>query len=70
MRIQNGDGSTLYDALELSFNTTDKTSILKNNNIDILQPINNVVSSNVYSQTDIDVGFKLKSEKSNTYLKI
>ena len=27
--FQKVDGSTLYDALELSFNTVDKTSILK-----------------------------------------
>ena len=34
------DGSTSYDALELSCNIVDKTSILKTTNIDILQSIN------------------------------
>ena len=55
MRIQNGDGSTLYDALELSFNTTDKTSILKNNNIDILESLALKSSvSNVYTKQEIN----------------
>ena len=29
LKIQKVDGSTLYDAFELSFNNVDKTSILK-----------------------------------------
>ena len=36
LKIQKVDGSTLYDSLELSFNTVDKTSISKGNNVDIL----------------------------------
>ena len=64
LQIQRVDGSILYDALELSFNAVDKTTILKINNIDILQSIqHNDVSSNVYSKTEIDVGLNLKSDK-------
>ena len=37
LKTQKVDGSILYDSLELSFNTVDKTSILKVNNIDILK---------------------------------
>ena len=56
LKIQKVDGSILYDALELSFNAVDKTSILKIHNIDILQYINNKASINdVYNKTDIDI---------------
>ena len=49
------DGSTFYDALQLSFNAIDKTSILKFNNVDILASVNNKVGSNdVYTKADID----------------
>ena len=36
LKIQKVDGSTFYDSLELSFNTVDKPSILKTNNIHVL----------------------------------
>ena len=36
LELQKIDGSTLYDSLELSFNTVDKTSISKLSTIDIL----------------------------------
>ena len=58
LKIQKVDGSTLYDAFELSFNNVDKTSILKNNNVDILTCINNkALSSNVYNKTEVDLRF-------------
>ena len=34
-KIQKVDGSILHDALQLSFNTVDTSSILKTNNVDI-----------------------------------
>ena len=40
------DGSILYDALDLSFSLSDKASIFKNNNVDILASINNQAVSN------------------------
>ena len=56
LKTQRVDGSTLYDALELTFNTVDKTSTLKTNNIDILQPINNKAASNdVYNKHEVDL---------------
>ena len=55
-KVQKVDGSTLYDALELSFNSIDKTSILQLNKVDILQYINNkVVINDVYNKSDIDL---------------
>ena len=49
------DGSTLYDALELSFNSFDKASILTINNVGISQSINTkAVSNDVYNKADID----------------
>ena len=51
LKFQRIDGLILYDALELSFNMVDKTIILKTNNIDILQSINNKASaSTVYTE--------------------
>ena len=52
------DGSTLYDALELSFNSFDKASILTINNVGISQSINTkAVSNDVYNTADIDLKF-------------
>ena len=57
-KIQKVDGSILYDALELSFNSIAKTSILNNNNIDIVASINTkAVSSDVYIKADIGLIF-------------
>ena len=70
LKIQRVDGSTLYDIIEISFNSVDKTNILKTNNIDIVQSINNnAVAVNVYSTSEIDIGLNLKSDKLYTYLK-
>ena len=56
LKLQKVDGSTVYDALELSFNSIDKTSILNNYNVDILQSINTkAVSNDVYNKSDIDL---------------
>ena len=56
LKIQKVDGSTFCDALELSLNSVDDTSILKNNNVDIVQSINNkAVSNDVYTKSDIDI---------------
>jgi hypothetical protein len=45
----------LYDSLDLIFNDTDETSILKVNNIDILSMLNRKASSSdVYTKYDID----------------
>ena len=50
LKIQKVDGSTLYDSLELSFNTVDKTSILKINNVDSLASLNlKALASNLYT---------------------
>ncbi len=46
LKIQRVDGSTLYDAWELTFYIVDKTSILKSNNLDIVQSINNKAAVN------------------------
>jgi hypothetical protein len=70
-------GLTPYDALDLSFNTEDKTSILSVNNIDILSYLASKASaSNVYtkeaiSNNDIIFGNALntKADKSTTYNK-
>ena len=54
-KVKKVDGSTLYDALELSFNTVDKTSILKVNDINIVSSLNfKDLTSNVYSNQEID----------------
>ena len=54
LKIQRVDGSTLYDALELSFNTVGKTNILKVNNIDISTYLaSKASSSNVYTKQAI-----------------
>ena len=68
------DGSTLYDSLELSFNTVDKTSILKVNNIGILASLNLKTSdSNVYTKQEITEFYitftnslNTKDDKTNT----
>ena len=58
LKIQKIDGSILHDTLEISFNPVDKTSILKFNNVDILDSISNkAVSNNVYNKTEVDLKF-------------
>ena len=58
LNTQKVDGSTLYDALELTFNTVDKTSVLKASSIDTSQPINNKAASNdVYNNHEVDLIF-------------
>ena len=77
MKTQKVDGSTLYDSFELSFNTVDKTSILKLNNIDMLESITNkALASNVYTKNEINNNdiiyanaLNNKADKTNTYLK-
>ena len=66
MKAQTVDGSTLYDAVDLTFNPGNETSILKINNIDMIQSIHNAVPPNVYSKAGIDIGLFLKSYKINT----
>ena len=67
LKIQKVDSSILYDDLELSCNAVDKTSILKINNIDILQSTNNKASiAYVYNKMDIDMGLNLKADQTNT----
>ena len=52
------DALTLYDALELSFNSIGKASVLKTNNVDILQSIHTkAVSNDVYNKSDIGIIF-------------
>ena len=49
LKTQKVDGSTLYDSLELSFNTVDKTSRVKGNNTDSLSSLNlKALASDVY----------------------
>ena len=68
------DGSTLYDSLELSFNTCDQTSILNINNVDILaSSASTIPSSNVYTKREIndndviyDNALSNKAERTNT----
>ena len=49
LKTQTVDGSTSYDSLELSFNTVDKTSRVKGNNIDSLSSLNlKALASDVY----------------------
>ena len=75
--MQKVDGSTLYDSFEVSFNAVDKASILKINNIDILQSITNkALASNVYTKEEItnnDIMFantlNNKADKTYTCLK-
>ena len=48
------DGSTLDDALELSFNNIDTTSVSTTNNIDILSSLASTTSSsNMYTKQEI-----------------
>ena len=55
---KNVDGSTLYDALKLAFNSIDKASMLKDNNVDIVQSIHNkAVRNDVYNKSDTDLKF-------------
>ena len=52
------DGSTFYDALDLSFSASDKTRILQIHNVDIVASKNTkAVSNDVYNKGDIDVSF-------------
>ena len=77
LKIQRVDGSLLYDALELSFNMIDKTSILKANNVDMLGTLNLKASaSNVYTKQEINNNdiiyanaLNNKADKSNSYTK-
>jgi hypothetical protein len=77
LKTQNIIGLTPYDALQLSFNTVDKTSILSVNTIDILQVLNSKASAtNVSAKEDItnnDITFgnalNNKADKSTTYNK-
>jgi hypothetical protein len=76
-KIQRKIGTTLYDSLELTFNDTDKTSILKVNNIDILDILSRrAAASNVYTKAEINsndiifgAALNNKGDKSNSYLK-
>jgi lipopolysaccharide export LptBFGC system permease protein LptF len=53
-KLQRKNGTVLYDALDLIFNDTDKTSILKIINIDILASLAlKAVASNVYAKEEI-----------------
>ena len=66
-KTQNVDGSTVYDASDVTFNTSDKSSIPKTNNIDIIQSVNNkAMTSDVYDKTVVDIGLNRKSYKFNT----
>ena len=57
-KIQGVDGSTLYDDLELTFNTVDKTSMLELNHTDILQSINRKAAINdVSNKHEVDLRF-------------
>ena len=70
LNVQRVDESIWYDALELSFNSGDRASILNIHNIDILQYItNNAVVVNIDSKSEIDIGLNLKPDKLHTYLK-
>jgi hypothetical protein len=77
LKIQTIIGLTPYDALDLSFNTEGKTSILSVNNIDILASLASKASaSNVYTKEEItnnDFFFgnalNNKADKSTTYNK-
>ena len=53
-KVQQVNGSALYDALELTFNPIDTTSILKINYIDILSSVASKASApNVYTKYSI-----------------
>ena len=66
-KTQNVDGSTVYDASDVTFNTSDKSSIPQTNNIDIIQSVNNkAMTSDVYDKTVVDIGLNRKSYKFNT----
>ena len=77
MRIQKVDVSTLYDALELSFNSVDQANIFKVEIIDILEFITNkALASNVYTKNEINNNdiiyanaLNNTADKNNTYLK-
>ena len=74
LKVQTVDGSTLYDSLELSFNTIDQTSILNITNIDILASLASTIpSSNVYTKREIndndviyDNALTNKADRTNT----
>ena len=79
MTIQKVDGSTLYDSLELSFNSVDKTSILKIHNVDSLASLTlKALASNAYTKQEIytnssiyanALNNKADKTKTNSYLK-
>ena len=77
MNIQQVDGALIYDALEVSFNMTDKSSIFKVNNVDRLSTLNLKASaSNVYAKEELnnnDViyanALSNKADKTSSYLK-
>ena len=51
---QKVDGSVLYDSLELSFNTVDKTSTWRVNHVDMLASLaSRISSSNIYTKQEI-----------------
>ena len=51
LKIQRVGGSLVYDALELSLNMADNTSILRINNIHILESLNlRAFASNVFTK--------------------
>ena len=54
LKIQKVDASTLYDALELSLNNVDKTSIWNHNNVNIIESLYlKAVASNVYNKSEV-----------------
>ena len=79
MTIQKVDGSTLYDSKELSFNSVDKTSILKIHNLDSLASLTlKALASNAYTKQEIytnssiyanALNNKADKTKTNSYLK-
>ena len=67
LKFEKVDGSILYDASELSFNSVDTSSMLNINNIDIVRSMNNNASKNdVYKKTEIDIRLNLRAGKSST----
>ena len=71
LNIQRVDGTMVYDSFELSFYLVGKTTILKHNNVNILQAINNN-SANVYSRSEVNniiSCFETKDVSQATYSK-
>ena len=77
LKIKKVDGALAYDVLEVSFNTVEKTSILKLNNVDMLSTLNFKASaSNVYTKQDINNhdfmyanALNTKADKSTSFTK-